>query len=96
MGEALPQEKAEQVARDLQTLVAEESSKKPRKQWWQLSIEGLKKTAKDVGEIGKPVLELVAKIVLILVAISLQRSKTGISKRSISATIRLGYEPNAG
>ena len=59
MGEALPQEKAEQVARDLQTLVAEASSKKPRKQWWQLSIEGLKKTAKDVGEIGKPVLELV-------------------------------------
>lgn len=71
MSEALPKETSEQVARDLQALVAEASSKKPRKQWWQLSIEGLKRAAKDAGEIGKPVLELAAKVVPILVALSL-------------------------
>lgn len=65
----LPKETAEQVARDLETLTAEATSKAPRKQWWQLSVEGLTKAANDIGQIGKPVLELVAKIVAILTVI---------------------------
>jgi hypothetical protein len=69
MSENLPKEVAEVVARDLETLTAEATSKAPRKQWWQLSIEGLTKAAKDIGEIGKPVLELAAKIVAILSAL---------------------------
>lgn len=70
MSENLPDESAKQVARDLETLTAEATSSSPRKQWWELSIEGLKKAAKDVGEIGKPVLEIVAKLVPILLAAS--------------------------
>lgn len=66
MSERLPKETAGQVARDLETLTAEATSKTPRKQWWELSVEGLTKVAKDIGEIGKPVLELAAKIVAIL------------------------------
>lgn len=66
MSERLPKETAGQVARDLETLTAEATSKTPRKQWWELSVEGLTKAAKDIGEIGKPVLELAAKIVAIL------------------------------
>ncbi len=66
MTEQLPKETAQQVARDLDTLVAEATSPTPRKQWWQLSIEGLKKAAQDIGEIGKPVLELAAPLVSLL------------------------------
>lgn len=70
MSENLPEESAKQVARDLETLTVEATSSFPRKQWWELSIEGLKKAAKDVGEIGKPVLDIVAKLVPILLAAS--------------------------
>lgn len=59
-------EGAEQVARDLETLTAEATSKEPRRKWWELSIEGLKDAAKNIGEIGKPVLELATRIVAIL------------------------------
>lgn len=66
--EQLPKETAQQVARDLDTLVAESTSPAPRKQWWQLSIEGLKKAAQDIGEIGKPVLELAGQLVPLLLS----------------------------
>ena len=68
MTEQLPNETAQQVARDLDTLVAEATSPAPRKQWWQLSIEGLKKAAQDIGEIGKPVLELAGLLVPLLLS----------------------------
>jgi hypothetical protein len=60
MKKTLPPETAEEVQRDLNTLTAEIASKTPRKRWWQISMEGLKKAANDVGEVGKPVLELAA------------------------------------
>jgi hypothetical protein len=63
---ALPEDVAEQAGRDLETLTAEAVSKTPRKQWWELSAEGLKQAAIKVGEIGKPVLELVTMIVPLL------------------------------
>jgi hypothetical protein len=59
-------ESAEQVARDLETLTAEAISKSPRPQWYQLSVDGLKKAAKDVGEIGLPVLKLAAAVLNLL------------------------------
>ena len=59
-------ENAEQVARDLETLTAEAISKSPRPQWYQLSVDGLKKAAKDVGEIGLPVLKLAATVLTLL------------------------------
>lgn len=66
ISDKLPEEKAKEVARDLETLTAEATSKTPRKKWWQLSVEGLKQMAKDVGEIGKPILEIISKIVPLL------------------------------
>lgn len=70
MSLALPTEIARQVQQDLSVLVGEANSNVARKEWWQLSAEGLKKAATDVGEIGKPVLELVSQIVPLLLAIS--------------------------
>jgi hypothetical protein len=67
MSASLSRDSAQKVAQDLNTLVSEITSQSPRQEWWQLSIEGLKKAAKDVGEIGKPVLELAAAITALLV-----------------------------
>jgi len=66
MSEKLPKDDAEKVARDLETLTSEAISEKPRQKWWELSIEGLKEAAKNVGEIGKPVIELATNIAIIL------------------------------
>lgn len=63
---ALPEETAEEVARDLDTLTAEAISKNPRKRWWQMSAEGLQQAAEKLGKIGKPMLELVVMVVSLL------------------------------
>lgn len=70
MSEGLPDDQAKVVARDLETLTGEATSSSPRRRWWELSIEGLKKAAQDVGEIGRPVLELASQIVPLLLAAS--------------------------
>jgi hypothetical protein len=70
MSEGLEGEEAEQIARDLETLTSEATSQKPRSKWWELSIEGLKDAAKNVGEIGKPVIELASHIAVILSRLS--------------------------
>jgi hypothetical protein len=70
MSSALPEEIVRQVKQNLVVLTGEATSKSPRKEWWQLSVEGLKKAATDVGEIGKPVIELVARIVPLLLAVA--------------------------
>jgi hypothetical protein len=66
MSQSLPEEMAQQATRDLETLTAGATSKTPRKRWLRLSAEGLKRAAENVGAIGKPVLELVARILPLL------------------------------
>jgi hypothetical protein len=68
MGE-LPDEVAKQVAHDMETLTAEATSKSPRPAWYQLSIEGLKKAAEDVGEIGVPVLKCAAAVLALMMKV---------------------------
>ncbi len=62
MIKVLPAEQAQQAARDVETLRTEATSKTPRKQWIQLSGEGLMKAATNIGKIGLPVIELVNKL----------------------------------
>ena len=66
MTSSMSKESAEQVARDLETLTSEAISKTPRRKWWQLSANGLKKAAENVGKIGLPVLNLVTTLITIL------------------------------
>lgn len=66
MSEALPEDTSQQVARDLETLTTEATSKAPRKRWWELSLDGIKQAAISVGEIGKPVLEIVTLLIPLL------------------------------
>jgi len=66
MSEALPEDTSHQVARDLETLTTEATSKAPRRRWWELSMDGLKQAATAVGDVGKPVLEVLSLLVPLL------------------------------
>lgn len=70
MSERLPEEEAQRVARALQTLTAEATSQTPDRRWWEVSVDGLKKAAANIGEIGKPVLEIATHIAAILSGMS--------------------------
>jgi hypothetical protein len=69
MSESLPKDEAKKVARDLETLTEEAISAEPRRRWWELSIDGLKQAARNVGEIGLPVIRLASAISTILLAL---------------------------
>jgi hypothetical protein len=64
----MPKTEGAEVARDLDSLTSEATSAKPRRKWWKLSIDGLTKAAKGVGKVGKPVLDIIAKLVPLLCA----------------------------
>ncbi len=66
MAKHLPAEQAAEAREDLQRLQEELAKPKPRKEWYSVSIEGLKAAAKNVGEIGAPVLELAGKALKLL------------------------------
>jgi hypothetical protein len=70
MSEHMQKEDAIRVARALTTVVDEASSSRPNRQWWQVSVDGLKEAAKNVGNIGKPVLEILQKLVPVLMTMS--------------------------
>lgn len=52
----------ESLAKDAESLVKEAISPKPRRKWYEVSIEGLKQAALDIGEVATPVLEIVGKL----------------------------------
>jgi hypothetical protein len=57
---------AEAMARDIEALVKEATSSKPRSHWYDVSLEGLKKAAINIGEIAIPVLAIVEKLTPLL------------------------------
>jgi hypothetical protein len=58
----LSEEESKRVVRALDTLVDEATSREPERKWWSVSVEGLSKAAKNIGQIGKPVLNIIAQI----------------------------------
>lgn len=60
-------EVAEEMARDAETLIKEATSSKPRRKWYELSVQGIKDAAINLGEIAAPVLTIVERIVKLLV-----------------------------
>jgi hypothetical protein len=66
MVKKLSESDAEEVREDFYKLSEEANKKSPRPKWYDVSIEGLQKAAKNLGEIGIPVLELAAKIAVLL------------------------------
>ncbi len=65
----VPREKAksaEVMARDVGTLVKEVTSAEPRRKWYEVSLEGIKEAASNIGEVAKPVIEVVKRLVPLL------------------------------
>ena len=69
LGAAIPSEKAVEMASDAETLSKEITRPKPRRKWYELSIEGIKEAAEAVGEMGKPILETTVKLLPLLAAL---------------------------
>jgi len=59
-------EAAQGMARDAETLVKEAVSPKPRRKWYEVSIEGLKQAAINIGEVAAPVVGILAKLAPLL------------------------------
>jgi hypothetical protein len=55
-------DQAETMARDVEALVKEATSSKPRRKWYEVTLDGLKQTATTIGEIAGPVLDIVNKL----------------------------------
>ena len=61
----VPQNKAgetETMVRDAEALTKEVTSTKPRRRWYEVSLDGLKQSALNIGEIAKPILDIVGKL----------------------------------
>ena len=57
---------AEQMGSDAKALSEEIKRSPPRKAWYKLALDGLEETAKRVGEIGAPILEIITKLAPLL------------------------------
>ncbi len=57
---------AETMTRTAETLVKEATSTNPRREWYEVSLKGLKQAAINIGELAVPVLNIVAKITPLL------------------------------
>lgn len=64
----VPSEYANEFADNVETLAKEVVRDEPRRKWYELSVEGLKEAAAAVGEVGKPILETVGKLLPLLVS----------------------------
>lgn len=62
----LPQDKAREAVRDLETLTNEAVSEKPRRRWYELSAKGLIEAAKVAGQVAAPVIAIVNSLLMIL------------------------------
>ncbi len=66
MNKQLPEEQASEVADDLEKLVEEVTKPKPNKKWYSVSIDGLIQAAKNLDELGQPVINLSKKVLSLL------------------------------
>jgi hypothetical protein len=66
MNKTLPDEQALEVQDDLDKLVEEATKDAPKQKWYSVSIDGLTKAAENLGDVGKPVVTLAAKVLALL------------------------------
>ena len=66
MIKSMPEKDAKKVEKNFDMLVKEATSEEPDQQWYEVSAKGLVEAAKALGEAGKPILELVPKVLALL------------------------------
>lgn len=57
---------AQQMGSDVKALSEELTKAKPRRAWYEVTLSGLKEAAEGIGEIGKPIIETVLKLMPLL------------------------------
>ncbi len=62
MCKSLPEDKAEEAARDLNNLIDEVTSKSPRRKWYELSAESLIGAAKSIGAAAVPIIDAIRSL----------------------------------
>lgn len=62
----LPQEDAEKLSKDLEILTSEAVSRKPRKEWYELSAKGIMEAAKTIEDMVAPVTTAVKAVLALL------------------------------
>ena len=62
VAEKLPEEKAAEVADDLERFTDEVTKDNPRRKWWELSAEGIREAAESVGTAGTTAIGLLEKL----------------------------------
>lgn len=67
--DSIPTEGSEELARDVKSLTDEISSGKPRKSGYEFFIQNIEKTAGIIGDVGKPILKTVGKLLPVLVGL---------------------------
>lgn len=58
---------AEKMGKNLELLSSELKSAQPDRRWYEVSLAGLKEAAEAVGDVGKPILTTVAKLMPLLI-----------------------------
>ncbi len=66
MSKELAPDQAKEVADDLERLVEEATATIPSKKWYSVSIDGLIKAAENLDKLGKPVIRLAHRVMLLL------------------------------
>jgi len=67
---ALSTDAAKKAEKNLKKLVEEASEPEPDRQWYEVSIEGLIQAAKNLNELGTPVISLAGKVLKLLSGLS--------------------------
>jgi hypothetical protein len=67
LAEKLAPDDAEELSKNLNILTSEAASKKPRKEWYELSAKGILEAAKTVAELAAPVTAAVQAVLALLV-----------------------------
>ena len=62
VAEKLPEEKAAEVADDLERFRDEVTKDNPRRKWWELSAEGIREAAESVGAAGTTTISVLEKV----------------------------------
>jgi hypothetical protein len=68
IGTKIDPEIAEQMGSDVKALSDELTKSKPRRAWYEVTLTGLKEAAEAVGEVGKPIIETVLKLMPLLLS----------------------------
>jgi hypothetical protein len=62
----IPMQDLAHMTEDVEKLISESNREVPRKEWYQLSLKGIKEAALSLKEIGEPVLDVVTKLKALL------------------------------